>query len=117
MMYGIPVSAASLAMSMAENDTSDEDGISEEQMIELRRLIPEYAKYNHIAPISLKDGKFTYFDLSHLMVYDMVAQMGDAVLNTMPQNGKVPEDAAERLTEQFLHYFNLLVSLVYTLKH
>ena len=39
MMYGIPVSAALLAMSMAENDTSDEDGISEEQMIELRRLI------------------------------------------------------------------------------
>ena len=105
MMYGIPVSAASLAMSMAENDTSDEDGISEEQMIELRRLIPEYAKYNHIAPISLKDGKFTYFDLSHLMVYDMVAQMGDAVLNTMPQNGKVPEDAAERLTEQFFTLF------------
>ena len=51
------------------------------------------------------------------MVYDMVAQMGDAVLNTMPQNGKVPEDAAERLTEQFFTLFQPLVSLVYTLKH
>ena len=85
MMYGLPASAVSLAMSAAENDTTDEDGISDEQMIELRRLVPEYAKYNHIAPLSLKDGKFRYMDLSHLAVYDMVAQMGDAVLNTIIQ--------------------------------
>ena len=114
-MYGLPVNSSSLAMYAAENDTSDEDGISEEQMIELRRLVPEYAKYNYIAPISLKDGKFRYMDLSHLMVYDMVAQMVDAVLATYP-NGKVPEDAAERLVEQFLDCLSHLESLVFTLK-
>ena len=50
MMYGLPATAVSMAMSAAENDTTDEDGISDEQMLQLRRLVPEYAKYNIFAP-------------------------------------------------------------------
>ena len=103
--YGLPATVASIAIATAENDTSDEDGISDEQMLQLRRLVPDYAKYNYIAPISLKDGKFTYFDLSHLAVYDMVAQMVDAAIATYPNDDRMPGEATERVVEQLFGLF------------
>ena len=105
MMYGIPATVASMATAMAENDTSDEDGISDEQMLQLRRLVPDYAKYNYLAPLSLKDGKFSYYDLSHLAVYDMVAQMVDTAIATYPNDDRMPGEATERVVEQLFGLF------------
>ena len=105
MAVGIPKAAAATAAMFAENDTEEEDGISSEQMAELRRLIPEYAKFNYIAPISLKDGKFRYFDLSHLAVYDMTAQLADAFASAAANGGTIPVDEVGRFTEQMMGLF------------
>ncbi len=94
-----------MEFSEPQNDTTDEDGISDEQMSQIRRLVPEYAKYNYIAPISLKDGKFKYMDLSHLAVYDMVAQMVDAAIATYPNDDRMPGEATERVVEQLFGLF------------
>ncbi len=82
MAAGLPFAIATGAKMIMDNDTNEDDekGITSKQLNELRRLLPEYAKYNLIAPIALKDGKFTYLDLSHMMVYDSVSRVVPAFL-------------------------------------
>ena len=81
MAFGLPYAVAAGFRYTMDNDTEeDEKGLSNEQETELRRLLPDYAKYNIIAPISLKDGKFTYLDLSYMMVYDSLSRIAPAFL-------------------------------------
>ncbi len=86
MAFGLPYAVAAGFRYTMDNDTEEDEkgllefGLSRKQETELRRLLPEYAKYNLIAPISLKDGKFTYLDLSYMMVYDNLSRIVPAFL-------------------------------------
>lgn len=91
--YG--VGAAAQALGKALNNLDDED------VEQLRKLVPYFSENSLIIPINIEDGKAEYIDGSHFLVYDTISRMSQNVLNSVADGKEINEEMYKSLAKGF----------------